>query len=116
MQQRFIVLTFDKDSQDACNSNSVKHCINMPLPFDDMPNGEFGKAAYVFLTYFKHPLMYEALQVANEIFFFDADILILSNPFAEVYVRRTDEGLRYADNTTDLYFQRDGGRGPGCAG
>ncbi len=59
--------------------------------------------------------MYEALKVANEVFFFDADSILLRNPWIDIQFGRDEEGVRTA-KLFDVQFQRDRGKGPACTG
>ena len=78
LAKRFVAVALDRDSHLACLNMQARNCVFLPLPFADFPVGDFGNAAYSFLTYFKHHLMHEALKVVKQIFFVDVDVLVFS--------------------------------------
>jgi hypothetical protein len=76
-----------------------------------LPGGEYRKGPYFFFTYLKHELMYEALKVADEVFYFDIDVLLLRNPWVEVQYGRDEVGNRIP-GPYDLQWQREIDEGP----
>ncbi len=48
--------------------------------------------AFRFFAYLKHDLMLEALKVAEEVIFFDADVLLFRNPWIETTYGRDENG------------------------
>jgi hypothetical protein len=77
----------------------------------DLPEADFAKGPYYYLTYLKHELIYEALKVADEVFFFDVDVILLRNPWIEVQYGRDGQGNRIS-GPYDLQWQRENGQGP----
>ena len=115
LRSRFIFLCFDRVCKAACDSNNITHC-----PLVDLGELRPGAALtersiYKFFTYVKHPLLKEALQVADRVCFFDADCILLRNPFIQVEFGRDGDGNRLHAEY-DLFYQRERGRGPSCYG
>jgi hypothetical protein len=54
--------------------------------------------------------MYEALKYCERIFYFDADVIILRNPWIDIKYGRDEQNNRFLKDY-DLEFQRDRGRG-----
>jgi len=69
-----------------------------------------------YYTWLKHELMYEALQIANEIFFFDADVVIFRNPWPEVTYGRDETGVRIKGEYDIMYQRERGMRVINCGG
>lgn len=113
LESRFITVCLDTGCMEICRANNINNCAAMLAA--EIPASEFGKNAYNFFTYLKHDLMREALHVVNEVFFFDADVVIFRNPWIESTYGRDEQG-RYVDGPYDMMWQRDRGRGPGCSG
>lgn len=113
LEKNFITVCVDKKCHTVCTSNDIPNCVLLEMP--ELPGSDFGKAAYNFFTYLKHELMYEALKVVEEVFFFDADCVIFRNPWVDIQFRRIQNGDRVPEKI-DLQFQRDRGRGPSCYG
>lgn len=113
LESRFVTVCLDSGCMELCTKSKIANCA--PMLAGDIPASEFGKNAYNFFTYLKHDLMYEALKVVNEVFFFDADVVLFRNPWIESTYGREENG-RYIDGPYDMMWQRDRGRGPGCSG
>lgn len=113
LESRFVTVCFDAKCLDRCVSSAIPNCVQLVMP--EIPPSDFGKQAYNYFTYIKHELMHEALKEADEIFFFDADVLLFRNPFMAVQYGRYDNGSRI-EGPYDIMSQRDRGRGPGCTG
>jgi hypothetical protein len=118
LEQRYITICLDSKCMLLCGKHNIPNCVQLEFP--TIPLTVFGKGLYHYLTWVKHEFMYEALQVADEIFFFDSDVLIFRNPWPEVkYERINKEGKR---NITiapyDIMYQRERGiwGGLGCGG
>eukprot|EP01031_Cornospumella_fuschlensis_P026038 gene26038-31440_t len=110
---RFIRLCLDVACRQYCSEHHIEHCPLIDLHM--LPPSDFNKGEYRFFTFLKHLLLREALQIAEEAFFFDIDCLVMKNPFVLPQYGRDDHGDPI-DERYDLMFQRDRGRGPSCAG
>lgn len=114
LKKIFVVVCLDPIAFKLCKENHFDHCVQVNLPIS-LPRSEFAEGAYHFLTWIKQELMYEALKVVNEVFLFDADVLIFKNPFHETRIGRHDNGTTFPF-LYDIRYQRNNGRGRGCAG
>lgn len=113
LRQRFVHLCLDTKCHQHCRENKIPHCAL--VNFDMLPPSDFNKGEYRFFTYLKHILLNEALKVAEEAFFFDADCIVMKNPFVEAQYHRSEDGTRHY-GPVDIQFQRDRGRGNSCGG
>jgi hypothetical protein len=103
-----------------CSENNVTHYLKLTIP--EVPHSSFGSRSqssqdgYNFMTWIKHELMYEALMVAHQAFYFDIDVLILKNPWPEVTKGRTPDG-QTMESEYDVMYQRERGmKEKGCGG
>lgn len=125
IEKRFITMCLDVACHNQCAKHKIANCIliqfTKSLPANSTKEvveflpSEFAKNDYKKLCWLKHEMMYEALKEAENVFFFDADVVVFSNPFADLHQRRDEQGNRKPE-TFDIQFQRDRGRGPSCSG
>lgn len=119
---QLVVACFDLTCTESCSRLGIPLC-----PFVDaehivsaITNSSSGgatgymKGAYFFFTYVKHELMQAALSVVNNVLFMDVDILLLQNPWPEMFFpanisHRIEGGY-------DLRYQRERGEEESCAG
>lgn len=113
LEKNFITVCLDKKCLAECAKSNLLHCVLLEM--EEMPPSDFGKNAYEYLTYFKHDLLFEALKVVKEVFFFDADTLLFLNPWIDTQFGRDETGKR-TPARFDLQYQRDRGKGPSCGG
>jgi hypothetical protein len=118
LSEKMIIICFDKGCFDFCSKHRIPNCIVIEPPKreDPLPPSDFGQGEYIYFTYVKHDFMKAALQVAEHIMFFDADVLIFKNPFIHTQYERDKIGKRSNLRPIDIMWQRDRGRGDGCEG
>jgi hypothetical protein len=109
LEQRFITVCLDAKCSAVCTKHNVTNCVELAMP--ELPGADFAKGPYFFFTWLKHELLYEALQVAEEAFYFDIDALVLRNPWVDIRYGRDEQG-NHIPGPYDLQWQRDRGRGP----
>lgn len=115
LASRFVRLCLDVQCREFCKTHGIHHCPLIDLKM--LPPSDFNKGEYRFFTYLKHILLSQALKVADHAFFFDADVIIMKNPFPETQFDRDESGQhKLKDKPFDLLFQRDRGRGNSCSG
>ncbi len=107
MWSRFIVVCLDSGCMEKCELKTIGNCVLLSLP--PTPPSNFLQGAYVYLTWFKQELIREALVVVEEAMFFDADVLLLRNPWVYTQSGRFQNTSRIY-KPYDLMFQRDRGR------
>jgi len=113
MEQRFITACLDSGCARLCRQEGIPNCVLLQLPH--IPYGankskrkSRGQYSYSFVTWLKHELMYESLKVAGHVFFFDADVVILRNPWPETLYGRDELGNRIS-GIYDAMYQKDRG-------
>jgi hypothetical protein len=118
LSEKMIIICFDSQCLEFCSKHQIPNCIVIEPPKREgpLPPSDFGQGEYVYFTYVKHDFMKAALQVAQEIMFFDADVLIFKNPFIHTQFERDKTGKRLNLRPLDIMWQRDRGRGDGCEG
>lgn len=114
LRSRFITLCLDIECHDFCQTHHILHCPLINL--NKLPASDFNKGEYRFFTFLKHELLLEALKVASHAFFFDADCIIMKNPFVELSHGGRDKEGRSLPGIYDMFYQRDRGRGNDCSG
>ena len=115
LESRFITICLDNKCMNLCKNHSIPNCVRIVIP--KIPHSDFGGKSYGFFTWIKHEFMYEATKVADQIFFFDADVAILRNPWLEIsYARDRETGAKLFESL-DMQFQRERGINyKGCDG
>ena len=115
LESRFITLCLDKKCMELCNTHAIPNCVRIYLP--SIPHADFAGKSYGYFTWIKHELMYEATKAANQIFFFDADVAILRNPWLEVSYGRDELTGQKIPGPYDIQYQRERGvKEKGCGG
>jgi len=117
LSQRFVTICLDDQSFDFCTSKNLFNCVLVPGLNKDTPDSsEFGKGAYGLFCFMKYVFVREAALNAQQVFYFDADVLLFRNPFIDVRYNRKDDGTRFEANDMDFFHQREDGKGYGCHG
>lgn len=115
LRNRFVRLCLDVKCREFCKKHGIHNCPMIDLQM--LPPSDFNKGEYRFFTYLKHILLSEALKVADYAFFFDADVIVMKNPFPETQFDREESGQhKHKEVPFDMMFQRDRGRGNSCSG
>ena len=115
LESRFITICLDRKCVELCHNNSIPHCIRINLP--RIQPSDFGGKSYSYITWIKQEFMYEATKVAQQIFFFDADVIILRNPWLEISYGRDEKTGQRISGPYDIQYQRERGiRERGCGG
>lgn len=83
LNQHFVLVCLDKRCRKICEENEFKLCVTVDL--NSVKHGRLLHDDFKFISYFKHQLIFEALKVANEVFFIDTDSLLLRNPWVELH-------------------------------
>jgi hypothetical protein len=112
LERRFITACLDQQCFEFCQKHKIGQCIWIKMP--EMPASDFAKDAYFYLTYLPVEFFVEALKVVKEAFYFDADVLLLRNPWLETRFGRDNKGNRI-HGLYDMMYQRDRGQGLGYA-
>eukprot|EP01041_Mallomonas_annulata_P010094 gene10094-21031_t len=114
LEKRYITVCLDRKCMTMCDSNKIFNCVLLKFPKTNM--GNFGNNIYHYMTWLKHELMFQALQVADELFFFDADVLLFKNPFPGIKFGRDKNG-GIIEDIYDIQYQRERGmKERGCGG
>ena len=113
LESRFVTACLDAKCMAMCSSRKIPNCCLLHMA--ELPGSDFGKNAYKYFTYLKHELMFEALKVVEEVFFFDADTVIFRNPWVETQFGRNEQGQKFP-SSYDIQYQRDRGRSLSCSG
>jgi len=118
VRKLLIVVCLDKRSYAQCEGHRhSSSCVNVTMPLE-LPKSDFMRGAYHYITWLKHEMLFEILKHAQHVLFFDADMIMLRNPWPELSFGRKESGEKF-EATYDLQFQRDGGSrggGLGCSG
>lgn len=130
LSDHYLLVCLDTQSYQICNEKKISHCVL--IDHGHLPASSFNSGEYRYFTFLKHILLYEALFVAQETFYFDSDVLLLQNPWIETrYTRgQVDEHVyqpfalthldhsdhQHAGGAYDFMFQRDRGRTNNCQG
>ena len=101
---------------EMCKKHDVINCAELTLP--PVPPSDYGRGAYSYMTWMKQDLLRESLSVVNEVLFFDADILVMRNPWPYTQTGREMNGTRIKESygTYDIMYSRDRGHGLDCSG
>jgi hypothetical protein len=112
---QLVVLCMDDECARMCKRESIPLCpvINLPAKLGD---GTYGKESYNFLTYFKHELISQALNVVQHVLFVDLDVLLLYNPWYEILYPYDKQAGKRIVSPYDLRYQREIGREESCEG
>ena len=93
LQRRFITVCLDAECLQQCARHHVPNCVDLGIQTVASP---FLKDDYFWITYLKHEIMEAVLQGgAEELFFFDTDVVVFRDPWS---VKLQDTGnldLRY---------------------
>ena len=99
----------------ACNKG-------LPIALPETVYGGFGvkttlyqKNSYNYIVWVKYEMFVEALMVAKEAFYFDADVMVFSNPFKHTY-GRNEHSKRIRGEYEVMYQRERGMRELGCGG
>lgn len=115
LESHFITACLDQQCMQFCDQHGIPHCVL--VDFGGILPSDFGQGEYRFLTYIKHELMAAALEHAEHVFFFDADVAIFKNPWIETQFGRGLDGKHMqVDGGYDLMYQREWGAGLDCSG
>lgn len=102
---RFIVVAVDKSAYRQCLWSSVANCALVEIPGLDLFSTQFSCGFYAF-SFFKYALIQAALSVIEEMFFFDADVLLFRSPWIDDNgLYKISDGHR-VEPTYDFMFQR----------
>lgn len=121
LQQRFITVCLDKKCLEMCENGGFTNCVQLIVP--ETVYGGFGvkttayqKNSYNYIVWVKYEMFVEALMVANEVFYFDADVMVYANPFPHAQNGRDQMG-RPIPGPYELMYQRERGmKERGCGG
>lgn len=113
LENRYVTACLDAKCVSVCKSQKIPYCTLLKMPV--LPPSDFGKNAYNYLMYLKHELIFEALKVAHEVFFFDVDTMIFRKPWVHTQFGRNEQGNQVL-GSYDFMYQRERGRGPFCSG
>jgi hypothetical protein len=121
IKKRFITVCLDKKCLELCSSNHLPNCVLLMIP--ETPYGEVGnkataytKNAYNYIVWVKYEMFVEALFVANEFFYMDADVMLFRNPFPDTRFGRNSMG-KQIEGEYDIMYQRERGvKERGCGG
>lgn len=113
LNQRFLTVCLDIKCHALCKQHNITNCIQLDIP--ETPLVGFGKGskqdkyAYNFLTWLKYDMLKTALlYAAEQVFYFDADVILLRNPWPEVGYGRDKSG-NVIKGTYDIMYQRERG-------
>ena len=112
---RFVIVSTDAKADEQCKRAGFLNCALVEVQRLDNMSIQFTCGFYAF-SFFKYELLKESLQLVNEMFFFDADVLIFRNPwFDDNGLFRLDSSGVRVDPTFDFMFQREGGFSFDCS-
>lgn len=80
-ESRFITICFNIECHDLCKQHSILSCVIYELPFV-LTSSDYLRQFYNYFIWIKHEFLLEILRVSGEVFYFDADVLLLQNPWA----------------------------------
>lgn len=112
--KRFIHICFDEKCIELCSLHNIRNCVRLVLP--ELPLSDFAQGTYHYFTWIKHELIYEALKVATQVFYFDLDVILLRNPWPEIRYGRDRKGNTYAANYDAMWQKERGLKQKDCGG
>jgi hypothetical protein len=121
LQQRLITVCLDPTCQYMCTEQALPNCIELSVPTTvlsgfGMVQDDYQKWSYNYIVWLKYELFMEALEVANEFFYFDADVVLFKDPFPATRYGRDENGTSFKAEY-DFMFQRERGvKEWGCGG
>jgi len=111
LESRFVTVCLDKTCLDVCEKDSIKNCILMPIKttFTGYREGSFR-----LMMVLKHWLIVKALEVVEQVFFYDADVMLFRNPFPDtLYKRYNNDSIDYVSRQPEVMGQTEGCLGCG---
>jgi hypothetical protein len=120
LEQRFVTVCLDKACMEMCEAENMKNCVRLTVP--DTPEVGFGAASdfqmisYNYIVWLKYEALLASLQVANQVFYFDADVMVFGNPFPFVLWGRDAAGNRIPGEYDIMYQRERGVHEKGCGG
>ncbi len=85
-----MTVCMDPKCHTMCVNAKIDNCVLLDSP--ELPLSDFGKEAFFFFSFLKFELMRASLTVVDEVFFFDADVLLFRNPFIETHMTLNTDG------------------------
>lgn len=120
-QQRFITVCLDRKCLSQCENSGFMNCVYLKVP--ETVYSEFGrkdtayqKNSYNYIVWVKYEMFVEALMVANEVFYFDADVMLFGNPYPEAQFGRDETGKKIPGPYEVMYQRERGMKELGCGG
>lgn len=121
LHKRMITVCLDESCQQLCLNHHLPNCVHIKMP--ETPLSGYGAASsayhkwsYNFIVWMKYDLFLQALTVAKEFFYLDADVAIFNNPFPDTRFGRDQTGTMI-EGTYDIMYQRERGmQERGCGG
>eukprot|EP01031_Cornospumella_fuschlensis_P028304 gene28304-34176_t len=113
---QIVVTCFDIPCVESCARLRIPLCPYINVEHIVNANEETGykKGSYFFFTYVKHELMQAALSVVNHVLLVDVDMLILHNPWPEMFF---PSNVSYrVTGGYELRYQRERGNEESCTG
>lgn len=121
LQQRFITTCLDEKCLMLCKAHKFSNCALITMP--ETPYTAFGaqatsyqKNSYSYIVWLKWETLFSALSVAKEVFYLDADVLLLDNPFPDTRFGRDQTGRRIPGEYEFMYQRERGMKEKGCGG
>jgi hypothetical protein len=121
LEKRFVTVCLDDKCLSMCNTNKVKNCVKIVIPETPMSGfgthaSEYQKNSYNYIVWVKYEMFVASMLVANEVFYFDADVMVYGNPFPEAQWGRDQTGKKIP-GPYDIMYQRERGmKEKGCGG
>lgn len=115
IEKRFITICLDAKCLQMCGDHNITNCVALnlpPVPYTQHSSykNKYTKNSYSFVTWLKHELMLKSFSLVDEVMYFDADVLVLNNPWPETRFGRDERGKK-VEQTYDIMYQRERGIG-----
>ena len=114
IESRFVSVCLDEKCINVCKESSINNCFLLPI---ETLASDYLQNSFRYLMYLKHQLMYESLQVVEEVMFFDVDVILFRNPWMDTLYQRHDDGtLNLKAPRPDMMWQAEWRYNMSCAG
>ena len=121
LEKRLVTVCLDEECGLLCKKNRIANCTQLDAP--PTPYSQYSatvdvaqKHSYAFMTWLKYEMLFAALQVATEVFYLDADVMLFDNPFIEVPYGRNSTGAKIPGEYDIMYQRERGLKELGCGG
>ena len=120
-EQRFITVCLDRKCLAQCEMHGFMNCVHLVVP--ETVYSQYGsrdtlyqKNSYNYIVWVKYEMFIEALMVANQVFYFDADVMLFGNPYPEAQWGRDEQGNKIPGPYEVMYQRERGMKELGCGG